>query len=453
MFFFTGLLFWARVIDPGPLRPRLVWPARIAYVVGAMIVGWVLAITLVLVPHPLYAHYAALAHRPGRDLGPHRPADRRRDDVGAGLDRLHDHDADRLLPLARARRVAEPARPALTNLRRTDDDMPSIPFADNFLAGSLLSLLLPIGLLIAIASGTCSPSAACPNASRVDRGAPLAAEDPATPPRDSLMEAGAGIGSEPRGQRRLSVRLADRRRAGGGGADSGSASASGCTSWCCAATSRAPRITTAAPGVARPGHLGGRRAAGAADHDAARPDRAAVLARPRCAAGPSLVSFFDSYCTQACPLEGRALAAAERSLPRGAAPGAVVVSVNPRDTPASTRAAVRQWGLSHLGAWHWLRGTHAQLAAVWNAYHIFVAPPAAATSPTPRRCICSTAAATSARRTCIRSQPGFVGADLQAARDEREVGHDRDRAGAVRRPAPAGRCRCARVPAALARLR
>ena len=33
MFFFTGLLFWARVIDPGPLRPRLVWPARIAYVV------------------------------------------------------------------------------------------------------------------------------------------------------------------------------------------------------------------------------------------------------------------------------------------------------------------------------------------------------------------------------------------------------------------------------------
>jgi hypothetical protein len=30
-----------------------------------MVVGWVLAITLVLVPHPLYAHYAALAQRPG----------------------------------------------------------------------------------------------------------------------------------------------------------------------------------------------------------------------------------------------------------------------------------------------------------------------------------------------------------------------------------------------------
>jgi putative membrane protein len=65
MFFFTGLLFWARVIDPGPLRPRLAWPWRIAYAVGAMIVGWALAIGLVLAPHPLYAHYAALAHRPG----------------------------------------------------------------------------------------------------------------------------------------------------------------------------------------------------------------------------------------------------------------------------------------------------------------------------------------------------------------------------------------------------
>jgi cytochrome c oxidase assembly factor CtaG len=65
MFFFTGLLFWARVIDPGPLRPRLVWPARIAYAVGAMVVGWALAIGLVLAPHPLYAHYAELAHRPG----------------------------------------------------------------------------------------------------------------------------------------------------------------------------------------------------------------------------------------------------------------------------------------------------------------------------------------------------------------------------------------------------
>jgi putative membrane protein len=65
MFFFTGLLFWARVIDPGPLRPRLVWPARIAYAAGAMVVGWLLAITLVMVSHPIYGYYAALHTRPG----------------------------------------------------------------------------------------------------------------------------------------------------------------------------------------------------------------------------------------------------------------------------------------------------------------------------------------------------------------------------------------------------
>jgi putative membrane protein len=65
IFFFTGLLFWARVVDPGPLRPRLGWPVRIAYVVGAMVVGWLIAIVLVMAPDPLYAHYAALTHRPG----------------------------------------------------------------------------------------------------------------------------------------------------------------------------------------------------------------------------------------------------------------------------------------------------------------------------------------------------------------------------------------------------
>jgi cytochrome oxidase Cu insertion factor (SCO1/SenC/PrrC family) len=85
--------------------------------------------------------------------------------------------------------------------------------------------------------------------------------------------------------------------------------------------------------------------------------------------------FFDSYCQQACPLEGRALAAAERSLPVAQRPVLVVVSVNPLDTPASTRRAARKWGLTQVGAWHWLRGPQAALARVWKAYRIFVAPP------------------------------------------------------------------------------
>jgi cytochrome oxidase Cu insertion factor (SCO1/SenC/PrrC family) len=87
------------------------------------------------------------------------------------------------------------------------------------------------------------------------------------------------------------------------------------------------------------------------------------------------MAFFDSHCNQACPLEGRALAAAERSLPAANRPVLVVVSVNPRDTIASTRAAARKWGLAAVAPWHWLRGTHAELARVWRDYHIFVAPP------------------------------------------------------------------------------
>jgi putative membrane protein len=65
MFFFTGLLFWARVINPGPLRPRLIWPMRVAYAGAAMVVGWLLALVIVFAPHPLYAHYASLLARPG----------------------------------------------------------------------------------------------------------------------------------------------------------------------------------------------------------------------------------------------------------------------------------------------------------------------------------------------------------------------------------------------------
>src|SRR5579872_2066002 len=65
MFFFTGLVFWSRVIDTGPLRPRLTWVGRIAYLAGAMFVGFALSLTLVFAAQPIYAHYAALTSRPG----------------------------------------------------------------------------------------------------------------------------------------------------------------------------------------------------------------------------------------------------------------------------------------------------------------------------------------------------------------------------------------------------
>jgi cytochrome oxidase Cu insertion factor (SCO1/SenC/PrrC family) len=84
------------------------------------------------------------------------------------------------------------------------------------------------------------------------------------------------------------------------------------------------------------------------------------------------LAFFDSHCNQECPLEGRALSAAEASLPAAERPVLVAVSVNPLDTPASARRAARAWGLSEVAGWHWLMGTRAELASVWRAYHIYV---------------------------------------------------------------------------------
>jgi cytochrome oxidase Cu insertion factor (SCO1/SenC/PrrC family) len=87
------------------------------------------------------------------------------------------------------------------------------------------------------------------------------------------------------------------------------------------------------------------------------------------------IVFFDSHCHQECPLEGHALAAAERPLPRAERPVLVAVSVNPLDTRASVAAAVRAWGLAGLAPWYWLMGSHRMLAPAWRAYHIQVTPP------------------------------------------------------------------------------
>jgi len=65
LFFTTALMFWKQVIDSPPLHACLSPPARVAYAIGAMVVSWVLAVILALAPHPLYAHYAHEASRPG----------------------------------------------------------------------------------------------------------------------------------------------------------------------------------------------------------------------------------------------------------------------------------------------------------------------------------------------------------------------------------------------------
>lgn len=85
------------------------------------------------------------------------------------------------------------------------------------------------------------------------------------------------------------------------------------------------------------------------------------------------LTFLDSLCKQACPIEGRMLASAIGQARGAARPQLVVVSVDPGgDTPRSVARAMRKWRLP--AGTIWLLGTHAQLEPVWNGYQITVDP-------------------------------------------------------------------------------
>ena len=63
-FFLTALLFWAHLLGEGPVPARLTLPWRAVYAVGAMVVGWALAVTIAMAPSPLYSHYVGSRSRP-----------------------------------------------------------------------------------------------------------------------------------------------------------------------------------------------------------------------------------------------------------------------------------------------------------------------------------------------------------------------------------------------------
>jgi cytochrome c oxidase assembly factor CtaG len=64
-FLLFAMLAWGQVIDSPPFHSRLDAPYRVAFALGAMAVGWGLALMLAFASQPWYSGYAALAHRPG----------------------------------------------------------------------------------------------------------------------------------------------------------------------------------------------------------------------------------------------------------------------------------------------------------------------------------------------------------------------------------------------------
>ena len=87
----------------------------------------------------------------------------------------------------------------------------------------------------------------------------------------------------------------------------------------------------------------------------------------------TLIAFLDSRCHSLCPIVGRSIGDLQRELPRSVRPPVLIVSVDPvGDRPASVRRAANKWRLEP--GWHWLTGSHRQLAAVWHSYGIVVRP-------------------------------------------------------------------------------
>jgi protein SCO1 len=86
------------------------------------------------------------------------------------------------------------------------------------------------------------------------------------------------------------------------------------------------------------------------------------------------LSFLYTHCTDVCPLIATSLDDAVRQLGHaGRNVTVLAVSVDPAgDTPADVRTYMRE---RHLGPeFHWLLGTRAQLAPVWQSYNILVEP-------------------------------------------------------------------------------
>jgi protein SCO1 len=86
-----------------------------------------------------------------------------------------------------------------------------------------------------------------------------------------------------------------------------------------------------------------------------------------------IVTFVDPHCTTFCPRESLVIDDAVRALPVDERPAVLAVSVDP--TVQSQRVLEQEarrfrW----LPQWQWAKGTHAELAAVWHAYHVAVVP-------------------------------------------------------------------------------
>lgn len=87
-----------------------------------------------------------------------------------------------------------------------------------------------------------------------------------------------------------------------------------------------------------------------------------------------VIAFVDSRCTNVCPLTTWSMTQAVSMLGPAAARNVQLLGIDAN--PDAIRVAdVRAYSQAHqmMGSWHFLTGSPSQLAAVWRAYHVYVA--------------------------------------------------------------------------------
>jgi protein SCO1/2 len=83
------------------------------------------------------------------------------------------------------------------------------------------------------------------------------------------------------------------------------------------------------------------------------------------------LTFLDTQCLQMCPLQASLLGRVQSDLGPKAAPSVVVVSIRPEvDTPSSIADYASTHGL--VGDLHWVSGSDAELAPIWDEYGVGV---------------------------------------------------------------------------------
>jgi cytochrome oxidase Cu insertion factor (SCO1/SenC/PrrC family) len=86
---------------------------------------------------------------------------------------------------------------------------------------------------------------------------------------------------------------------------------------------------------------------------------------------PVVITFIDPLCRDYCPTEAQRLNDVADAFPAGSKPAIVAVSVNVDGNARSNLLQdVRKWKL--VPEWRWAVGSGAQLARVWDRYHIEV---------------------------------------------------------------------------------